>query len=114
MPWDGRTADSVWLKCFDCPGQPSFREPDYRRHIKDVHVDRPEADAMTTSEVAKALGVGRRQALCLVKKGAIRGFTVGANPRHWVRRKDLKRYVREQMETHPEKAVTWAATGVLS
>lgn len=113
MTWDGRTANEVWLRCYDCEPARNFLEVDYRRHVNEAHPERPEPDAMTVPEVAKALKIDRRQALRLVARGKIHSFTVGVNRRRWVRPKDLRAYVREAVAADPAKAAAWAATGAV-
>jgi hypothetical protein len=90
---------------------------DYRRHVSKEHPERPEPDAMTILEVARALKTGPRRVRWLVTTGKIASFRVevgGSRRRQWwVRPKALRDYIHELVEKDPGKALEWAETGTV-
>ncbi len=75
---------------------------------------RPEPEAMTTSEVAKVLGVSAATVLYKVNTGKLRCLPKKPGRGHpvWISTTALKKYISEQSKK-TDVAVKWAATGVL-
>jgi hypothetical protein len=88
---------------------------DYERHrTRDHDIDRPEPDAMRTSEVAAILGISTRTVLYKVRMGKIKSLPRphGRGNPIWIGGAALKHYINQQAKK-TDVAVRWAATGVL-
>jgi excisionase family DNA binding protein len=71
-------------------------------------------DAMTTSEVAKVLGISAATVLYKVNTGKLKALSRPPGRGHpiWITSSALKRYINQQSQK-TDVAVKWAATGVL-
>lgn len=98
---DTRIADG---RCMTCGGRAMYC----------AHVRRPDHEAMTIDEVAKAVGLPRRTVADHVKTGRCPSFEAqvkGSNTKRWIKRSDIPRYVKRILKLHPTKVLKWAETG---
>ena len=94
------------LRCDDC--ELRFKNWTEKRAHDATHIERPHDDALTIAEVAKALGKTKGAVLSWVKKGKLRHFRVPQGRiRIWVMRKQLKEFVKQQLEDNPARAKDW-------
>jgi hypothetical protein len=112
--------------CYTCPvckeKIPSEVYTDHKNNAHDgergganrgYHV-RPEEGAMTTTEVARVLGISAAVVLYKVKTGKLKAIArpYGRGQPIWISSAAHKRYINQQAQK-TDVAVKWAATGVL-